>query len=311
MKSDICIEERFEKEIVLHVLRVLYTDNAPLILAISGPAGEGKTYQCKIVLERMGIKVFPLSAGQFENKEAGEPARLVKDTYEEAVKYMKKSSTNAAAILIDDADVALGDWGEKYQYTVNTQNVIGELMNLADAPAKNNKEDIRIPIFMTGNDLKRLYYPLRRSGRMNFFYWKPNQLEKANMIFYLFHTFSKPDCLDLVNYINKYCKESNIEEMPISFYSDLAAYKFDDDLWKQYCTIKETCLSGGIIDKIHIPIEESDLTLATLKSIAVKQIKEIKNSKINHNKEESKEGESDGHNLYENKDKNRDIHQDS
>lgn len=275
MKNETFIVERFEKEIVLHALRVLYTssNSASLILAIDGPAGEGKTYQCKLVLERMGIKVFSMSAGQFESKDAGEPAKLVKKTYEDAAKYMRDASTNAAALLIDDADVALGNWGENYQYTVNTQNVIGELMNLADAPVK--KEEPRIPIFMTGNDLKRLYYPLRRSGRMNFFYWEPTQNEKLKMIYNLFNKFTIEDCKNLLDDVNIICKESNLRQMPISFYSDLESYKYDDDLWKQYCQIKKTCFSGKIVANISNSKNETNLTIDKIKNIARKHIEQI------------------------------------
>ena len=63
MNHSYYIPERFEKEIVLHALRV-YTKNiehSPIMLAIDGPTGEGKTYQCRLVLEKIGCKVFSLS----------------------------------------------------------------------------------------------------------------------------------------------------------------------------------------------------------------------------------------------------------
>ena len=147
------VPERFEKEIVLHAMRIISANiqDAPLILGIDGPPGEGKTYQCKLVLKRLGIKVFSLSAGQFESKEAGEPAELIRDTYLKACEYVKSLEGNMAAIVIDDADVAFGNWGKMYQYTVNTQTVIGELMGLADRHIEGeNREFISLPMFMRG-----------------------------------------------------------------------------------------------------------------------------------------------------------------
>jgi hypothetical protein len=63
--------------------------------------------------------------------------------------------------------------------TVNTQMVMGTLMNLADNPTRVSigqdyrEADIvpRVPIILTGNDLSTLWAPLIRDGRMDKFYW--------------------------------------------------------------------------------------------------------------------------------------------
>lgn len=213
MNSDYYIPERFEKEVVLHALRVLSPNisNVPIIFSIDGPTGEGKTYQCKTVLERAGCKIFSLSASQFESKNAGEPAQLIRGTYNSAVEYIRKSSENVAAVLIDDADVAFGNWGELVQYTVNTQCVIGELMSIADMSS--NKNEIRVPIYLTGNDLKKIYAPLRRSGRMEFFYWEPNQGEKTIMLYYLFKNLTHKECSELILYVDNLCKKKNLNQL--------------------------------------------------------------------------------------------------
>lgn len=155
MANTCYIPEQFEKEIVIHAVRVCTgVQGAPLILGIDGLPGEGKTFQCRTVLERIGFQVFSMSADMFESDQAGEPAKRLRGIYEEAYRYTE-TKNRYSAIVIDDADVAFGSWGDLYQYTVNTQLITGELMSLADASG------VRIPIFMTGNDLSKLYGPLK------------------------------------------------------------------------------------------------------------------------------------------------------
>lgn len=268
------IPERFEKEIVLHALRVFNPNlkHSPIMLAIDGPTGEGKTYQCSLTLERIGCKVFPLSAGQFESKDAGEPALLVRNTYNSAVEYMQVSPKNRAAILIDDADVAFGNWGNLVQYTVNTQGVIGELMNIANLPV--NKDEIRVPIYLTGNDLKKIYAPLRRIGRMEFFFWKPTIAEKATMIFHLIDNLSFEECKELVSYVESKCKENNIPSASISFYSTIVSHMYDNELWEKYLGLKQDIFETRPLCKT-LNISTSSISIEKLESIADKAIEQI------------------------------------
>ena len=275
------IPERFEREIVLHAIRVLKTNlkQAPIMLAIDGPPGEGKTYQCETVLRRLGCEVFSLSANQFESENAGEPAKLVRKTYDSAVEYVQKSHDNFAALLIDDADVAFGNWGDLVQYTVNTQGVIGELMNIANTPVR--EEITRIPIFLTGNDLKKLYAPLRRTGRMNFFYWEPNPKEKATMLFYLFDFLGINECEELVSYVNSQCYNKNIPPAPISFYSALSSHVYDNELWDQYLNNKKYNFSGNLLSNIK-HCEPRAVNTISLKLLADNMIGQIALSQLDY-----------------------------
>ncbi len=268
------IPERFEKEIVLHAIRVLKANlkQAPIMLAIDGPTGEGKTYQCETVLKRIGCKVFSLSASQFESKNAGEPAERIRKTYDSAIEYIQKSQENFAALLIDDADVAFGNWGDLVQYTVNTQGVIGELMNIANMPIQEGIT--RIPIFLTGNDLKKLYAPLRRTGRMDFFYWEPDLKEKATMIYYLFDFLSLAECEELVSYVNSQCQNRNLPLASISFYSAIASHMYDNELWSQYLQKKRSEFNGNLLTNIKYS-ESSKVNIEKLKSLSDIMIKQI------------------------------------
>lgn len=279
------IPERFEKEIVLHAMRIICANipEAPLILGIDGPPGEGKTYQCKLVLKRLGIKVFSLSAGQFESREAGEPAELIRDTYRMACEHVRTLEGNMAAIVIDDADVAFGNWGKMYQYTVNTQTVIGELMSLADRHIEEKDgEFLRVPIFMTGNDLSKIYSPLRRDGRMDFYYWKPNFEERVKMVYFLFDYLDENECKELVGYIEKLCIEKHMNRVSIAFYSDLKSHRYDETIWDQYVETKRNYFGSDIVSKIRISNQDIDYSLTKLKRMAEKKLIQIKLSKMNH-----------------------------
>ena len=279
------IPERFEKAIVLHALRNYNANiqHAPLMLAIDGPAGEGKTYQCELVLRKMGIEVFSLSSGQFESKDAGEPAKLIRDTYDRCIKYVKSSSNNYAAIIIDDADVAFGNWGNQVQYTVNTQNVIGELMNIANIPIVNSAEKSpRVPIYLTGNNLKRIYAPLRRSGRMDFFFWQPTISEKAHMIFYLFDCLKLEECYKLILYTEAICKKKNLDIMPMSFYSSVLSHMWDFDLWNAYTINKNTCFHNNYLPNVINLSEYTNISLDILKKQVDQILFQLQKSQINH-----------------------------
>ena len=268
------IPERFEKEIVLHAIRILRTNikQAPIMLAIDGPTGEGKTYQCKAVLKKIGCEVFSLSASQFESKNAGEPAERIRETYNSAIEYMQKSHGNFAALLIDDADVAFGNWGDLVQYTVNTQGVIGELMNIANMPLQ--KDISRVPIYLTGNDLKKIYSPLRRTGRMDFFNWQPNLKEKVTMIYYLFDFLAIEECEELVSYVNTLCQNKNLAPASVSFYSTMASHIYDNELWLQYLQRKRNEFNGNLLSSIEY--NDSFVTnIEELKKIADIMIEQI------------------------------------
>ena len=99
-----------------------------------------------------------------------------------------------SCLIINDIDAGVGRF-KRTQATVNTQMVMGTLMNLCDHPTQvSNEEDDeiheyreeerirRVPIIVTGNDLSTLYAPLLRDGRMEKFYWQPTRTDIADMV---------------------------------------------------------------------------------------------------------------------------------
>ena len=271
------IPDRFEREIVLHAARILKLSlpDAPAILAISGPPGYGKTMQCETILKRLGIRVFSLSASDFESKDAGEPAKQVEEKYQAARDYMAISSGNLAAILIDDADVAFGNWGSMVQYTVNTQQIIGVLMRIANRPT--DPDAIRVPIFLTGNDFSKLYAPLRRDGRMDCFYWKPDPTEKVTMVYHTLPYLTFDECQKLVTYVDRLMRWNNLPPSNIAFYTALSAHIHDQQIWQEYRQHRDYNALCNPLDAVCLPAEP-DVSLEELKDAAHRFIMERKQS---------------------------------
>ena len=174
---------RFRDRVAVHLTRNFWARaggpfaRVPLILAIWGHKGCGKSFNVELACKQMGVAVVALSAGELEDQLAGEVAKRVRQRYETCVRLVEKEG-RAAVLVISDVDAGLGMNGA--QMTVNTQNCVGELMNLCDGASGTHRS--RIPIVVTANDLSTVYAPLLRDGRMEKFYWNPTGDEKARML---------------------------------------------------------------------------------------------------------------------------------
>jgi ribulose bisphosphate carboxylase small subunit len=185
------ISPRFLDKLAIHITKN-YLDipsvKVPLILGIHGRKGEGKSFQCELAFERMGINVVYMSAGELESPDAGDPGRLVRLRYREAAELVKVRG-KMAVLLINDIDAGAGRVDQYTQYTVNTQNVNGTLMNIADNPTNVQlpgsyelEPNRRVPIIVTGNDFSTLYAPLIRDGRMDKFFWEPDRADRIGIV---------------------------------------------------------------------------------------------------------------------------------
>lgn len=232
MSKSLFIPQRFIDKIELHLYKNETDQNGtPLIMLISGPPGEGKSFQLEVVLKKHGAKIFRISTGELENKNSGVPAEIVRERYLAASCFTEDNPDIIAVLVFDDIDAGIGNFGNNTQYTVNTQNVSGELMAIADKPRNvAGQSTNRIPIFMTCNDSSKLYEPLRRTGRLTQFVWVPTIQEKIAMVLQLFSSLDEQKASELVKSIEKeylqlYCqqKEDNVSCVPVSFYSHLLA----------------------------------------------------------------------------------------
>lgn len=185
------IAPRFLNRLAVHITKNfldLPGIKLPLILGIHGHKGEGKSFQCELVFERMKVEAVHMSAGELESPDAGDPSRLVRLRYREAADIIRKNG-KLAVLMINDIDAGAGRVDGGTQYTVNTQLVNATLMNIADnptnvqLPGSYDSEPLpRVPIIVTGNDFGTLYAPLVRDGRMEKFYWEPNHTDRLEIV---------------------------------------------------------------------------------------------------------------------------------
>jgi hypothetical protein len=230
------VSERFRRAVSLHITKNLaadYMGPVPLLLGIHGPSGEGKTFQCDLILRELQAEVFMISGGQLESKEAGEPAQLLRRAYLDAGRAIKSGKARVAAVVINDIDTGVGDWGNMVQYTVNRQAVFGELMHFVDYPTKVEGQDTkRVPIIITGNDFTRLYEPLVRAGRMTSFLWKPNIEEKIEIAARIFPEILRDEVTHVVTELERIAREKGVHRVPVSFLPHLRSTLIDGALWK-------------------------------------------------------------------------------
>ncbi|MEA5620278.1 ribulose bisphosphate carboxylase small subunit [Cronbergia sp. UHCC 0137] len=201
----------------------------PLILGIHGRKGEGKTFQCELVFEKMGIEVTLISGGELESPDAGDPARLIRLRYRETAELIKVRG-KMCVLMINDLDAGAGRFDEGTQYTVNTQLVNATLMNIADNPTDvqlpgsyDSNPICRVPIIVTGNDFSTLYAPLIRDGRMDKFYWQPNRDDKVGIVGGIF----EPDGLsprEIEELVDTFINQS------IDFFSALRSRIYDEQI---------------------------------------------------------------------------------
>lgn len=226
------ISPRFQDRLAIHITKNflnLPRVRVPLILGIHGRKGEGKTFQCQLVFEKMGIEPVTISGGELESPDAGDPARLLRLRYREASEKIKVQG-KMCALFINDLDAGAGRFDSGTQYTVNTQLVNATLMNIADNPTNvqlpgsyDESPLHRIPIIVTGNDFSTLYAPLIREGRMEKFYWEPNRADRIEIVSGIFKTdrLSKSDIENLVD---------EFPDQAIDFFSALRSQIYDEQI---------------------------------------------------------------------------------
>lgn len=226
------ISPRFVDKLAVHITKNFLTlprVRVPLILGIHGRKGEGKTFQCQLVFEKMGIEPVTISGGELESKDAGDPARLLRLRYREASEKIKVQG-RMCALFINDLDAGAGRFDAGTQYTVNTQLVNATLMNIADNPTNvqlpgsyDETPLHRIPIIVTGNDFSTLYAPLIRDGRMEKFYWEPNRADRVGIVGSIFQT-DELSVGDIENLIDKFSDQA------IDFFSALRSRIYDEQI---------------------------------------------------------------------------------
>jgi len=226
------ISPRFLDKLAVHITKnfmELPGVRVPLILGVHGRKGEGKSFQCELVFQHMGVEPVRMSAGELESPDAGDPVRLLRLRYREAAELIKVRG-KMCVLLINDLDAGAGRVDKGTQYTVNTQLVNGTLMNIADNPTDvqlpgsyETQPIHRVPIIVTGNDFSTLYAPLIRDGRMEKFYWEPDSEDRIGIISGIFEQdrLSRQEIERLVE---------NFPNQSIDFFGALRSRLYDEQV---------------------------------------------------------------------------------
>ena len=169
----------------------------PLLLGVWGPKGAGKSYNLELCLRALDATAVIMSAGELEDPLAGVPGRTIRERYRSASRAASNTGV-LSCLVINDVDAGAGTF-RSTQNTVNSQMVVGTLMNICDHPDRvcvgtetyraDEKPLRRVPIVVTGNDLSTLYAPLLRDGRMDKFLWAPNAEELVEVVASMFSDF--------------------------------------------------------------------------------------------------------------------------
>ncbi|ARV59451.1 ribulose 1,5-bisphosphate carboxylase [Nostocales cyanobacterium HT-58-2] len=251
------ISPRFLDKVAVHITKNFLNlpgVRVPLILGIHGRKGEGKSFQCELVFERMGVEVTHISGGELESPDAGDSARLIRLRYRETAELIRVRG-KMCVIMINDLDAGAGRFDEGTQYTVNTQLVNATLMNIADNPTDVQLPGSydatplhRVPIIVTGNDFSTLYAPLIRDGRMEKFYWDPDRDDKVGIVggIYSEDGLSRQEVDRLVD---------TFPNQSIDFFSALRARIYDEQIRSFIHEIGVDRVSQRVVNSVEGPPE--------------------------------------------------------
>jgi hypothetical protein len=184
------VPPRFETMVAGHLALnavVSARDPAPLILAVHGPHGEGKTRQCEWTFERMGVCWQVPESNAFEDPNTGKVAGRIEADYRTAARAnalaQEQGRAELRVLFINDLELWIGRRDGLVQQTTNTQHVLAKLQQIADNPeADPTLPGSRAPIVVTSNDLGVVHPPLLRDGRATRFEWRPTQAERIATI---------------------------------------------------------------------------------------------------------------------------------
>ncbi|MFK4088285.1 AAA family ATPase [Kribbella sp. NPDC020789] len=239
------IDPAFTEVVRNHLIGNLAVRNteSPLVLAIFGPPGEGKTFQTEAICADLGVRTFVISPGELESENAGHPGQIIRQQYLAAGNVQGRSP---GVLVINDIDTVLGDWGQLVQYTVNRQIVYGQLMALCDFPQEvAGMETRRVPIVLTGNDPSIIYQPLLRPGRARVFRWQPTTRQRLPVVSSILPWLRESEAAGLLE---------EFPHQPISFWSDVRAALWEQGLGQWILTQPGEKLVALLRDRVMLDL---------------------------------------------------------
>lgn len=207
-EGSVYIPHRFARRVLSHTLLVNLDLSRrycyPLILAIQGSPGSGKSFQARYTLEYHGFKTITIDSSSLSGSLEGDSIKILRDVY-----YKLGISNTLSAIIIDDFDISIGAQKPNYERTSNSDILNGFLMHLCDNPVLIDDLKVHpVPIILTGNNLTTLYAPLRRHGRTRIFDWIPSEAERSEIVKHILKDLQVP--VSVVNQLLRDYPDKNI-----------------------------------------------------------------------------------------------------
>jgi len=222
------IDKGFEEIVLAHLVgNYFHNKSFPLFLSIQGKMGEGKTFQTINVCKNNNINTYYYSGSELSGAYEKDSISKFSEEYELASNKFEMSK-QISAFIIDDFHLSIASIKQSTGVTVNSQILIGYLMNLADSTKANS---FSVPIILLANNFENLYSPLTRDGRMDFYSWNPSVEQKIAVISQLFYEFinndksvnksllSEANMAGFKSAIKKWVED--YKEQPISFFTEV------------------------------------------------------------------------------------------
>jgi ATPase family associated with various cellular activities (AAA) len=180
--DDLYIPPRFEEAIAAHLAENrLYPETAPLILAIIGGTGTGKSWQSRATAARRGWGIEELHSSALSGPQEGVVISVLHAAYGRAMDA--RDEAGEGFLLLDDFDLSLVSIRKNVETSQHTQLLTSAFMELCDRPKPIvDKFSNRTPVVVTTNSVDAIYGPLLRYGRMHIFHWRPSIDEVSGAI---------------------------------------------------------------------------------------------------------------------------------
>jgi AAA+ superfamily predicted ATPase len=253
----IYIPPRFSEPLILHFVKNILapTLEAPVLMLIQGPAGEGKTMQTLVTCARYGVDLIILPGYALSGEQEREPVEILRRAYLEG-SAMRQVARRPVMLLIEDLDTSVAAVLPDRRYSMNSQLLSGALMALTQDPYHLGEVVTeRVPIIATGNDLTSLYGPLMRHGRATIIDWVPTREDKVEIVRHLFRDNLAEVQRDEVERLVDHFSGPELN-LPIAFYEVLRNSVFDDVILETIRSVEHISLPD-----IYRALESAQLTV--------------------------------------------------
>lgn len=211
--SEGIIDQSFSDVLLTHIIGN-YNNSIqnPLLLAIQGNPGEGKTFQTLNICKKYRVKVCYYSGAELSGNYEKDSIIELSEDYTRACNYYNDGEY--CVIIIDDFHLSPASIKNGVGTTINSQLLTGYLMNLCDKAKSKQIESI--PIILLGNTFTDVYEPLKRDGRMDFFHWEASYELKKQIVERIFRDYiSLLEFPQLKSFLDKY------KNQPVSFFTEI------------------------------------------------------------------------------------------